>query len=109
MNGEFAPNDCQVLQFWGEYEDYCAYIGMDASIPTAELQFTIYPNPAGSQLNIKSSSTIDRIEIYSQDGKLALVEDKPYTTIDISTLTAGFYIIKANSSTGSAIHKFIKL
>lgn len=109
MNGEFAPNDCQVLQFWGEYEDYCAYIGADASVSENTLQFTIYPNPAGSILNLESSSQIERIEIYSQDGKLAYTELGPNTAIDISELKSGFYIIKASSAAGSSIQKFIKL
>ena len=52
------------------------------SLSTTDLQNQnekpkVFPNPAKNVLNIKTSSTIDKITIYETDGKLILTLQKP--------------------------------
>lgn len=69
--------------------------------------FTIYPNPASSLLNISSYDEIKLAEIYSLEGKLVLKSTQK--KIDISNLSSGLYIIKiTNSQNEIGIKKIIK-
>jgi hypothetical protein len=70
--------------------------------------FKIYPNPVNDKINIY----IENFEEYFQaiiigaDGKTVLtkyIRDN-YTTIDVSTLSKGFYLVKINQS----VQTFIK-
>jgi serine protease len=108
MNGQEGPIACPGFQFFGEFEDYCAYIGNDAGIDDNEFDFNVYPNPADDQLNILSSSFIKTIEIYSQDGKLIMSLPANTDIVDISGLASGMYVILALSDNGQSVQKFIK-
>lgn len=73
----------------------------------------IYPNPAGDVLTI-SSSKIGSIQIYNSLSKLEKVEKIPdnslETTISISELPEGFYLLKFIQDDGEIVRimKFIK-
>ncbi|MGH2664774.1 T9SS type A sorting domain-containing protein [Flavobacterium sp.] len=71
------------------------------------IEFSMYPNPATSVLNIRSTIELKSIEIYSLEGKL--VTTSHTDTIDISLLKSGFYIAKLiGSQNQTAVKKFIK-
>lgn len=76
-----------------------------------ENYFTIYPNPANSQLNIAAKQTIavTSIEIYNTLGQLIIVIPQNTSTVDVSGLKAGNYFIRINSQQGTSTTKFIKL
>jgi hypothetical protein len=67
----------------------------------------IFPVPATDILNIESSGSIIRSEIYNQSGALQLTEND-VTTINISTLVPGTYFIKVFTPTVVTTRKFIK-
>ena len=74
--------------------------------------FTLYPNPAKSDLNISSKESIEvkSISVYNTLGQSVLVvtnADK-VSKIDVSSLTAGNYFIKINSNKGSSSAQFVK-
>lgn len=71
--------------------------------------FTISPNPAQNFLEIESELVINNIEIFNALGQ-NLMKDVTLndSTLDISKLNSGFYIIKASSDNGSQSIKFIK-
>ena len=54
----------------------------------------IYPNPAKSQLFIKSDSPVKRIEIYNQSGIRVLINDNVSEELDVSKLTNGIYFAR---------------
>ncbi|MEZ4924136.1 MAG: S8 family serine peptidase [Crocinitomicaceae bacterium] len=108
MNGEDPPLACQSASFYGEYEDYCAYIGLDAGIESQEMSVSIYPNPATNSLHISSAATDEKYSIYSQDGKLILSVPVKTEVIDISSLSVGFYVIVIENTQGRSVQKFIK-
>lgn len=71
---------------------------------------TLSPNPVKDRLNFNSSENfnIQSIEIYNMLGQLVLVVPNATSSIDVSRLTSGNYLIKVNTEKGSANTKFIK-
>ncbi len=98
------------------YENGCFdNIVLSSEILNPDLNVSIYPNPASSQLNILSShfnsQVIKEVIIFSYDGiqrKRQQIENSS-EPIDISFLNPGIYFMKINSNEGSIISKFFKL
>lgn len=74
----------------------------------ATLDFSLYPNPTADFINIKSKTTISNVKVYSTLGRLVKdVNDE--TRIDISDLSAGYYIVKIKDGLGNlGVKKLIK-
>lgn len=110
MSALSEPITCPTDNFFGEYEDYCIYIGPQLSIPENEFNISIYPNPANDQLFIKSDAPINQVQIYSAQGKLVHSENESIGAngIDISELTSGMYIIQVETEQGISTKKFVK-
>jgi hypothetical protein len=69
--------------------------------------FSIYPNPATSVLNIAMNDEVQMVQVYSLDGKL--VKETATKQVDVSTLQAGFYMVKITTSNNKVgVKKFIK-
>ncbi|MDR0368776.1 MAG: leucine-rich repeat protein [Bacteroidales bacterium] len=68
----------------------------------------IYPNPAKSEIIIKSDLQIKKVEIYSVTGSLLKIEDDINNKISVSTLPKGVYMVKIHTSKGTAIKKVVK-
>ena len=70
-------------------------------------EFTIYSNPKSSILNIKIQDDIKNIEIFNAQGQQVLVGKN--TSISVSNLASGIYLLKAETTRGNFITKrFIK-
>jgi hypothetical protein len=74
--------------------------------------FTLYPNPAKSDLNITAKETINvkSISVYNTLGQLVLVvtnADK-VSKIDVSSLQAGNYFLQLKTDKGTSNTRFIK-
>lgn len=71
--------------------------------------FTLYPNPTTDILNIASKNGLNASEIRITDlsGKVVKVQ-KDATTINVSDLSAGTYLIDITTKDGKASSKFIK-
>lgn len=74
--------------------------------------FSLYPNPAKQTLNIQSKKDIEisSISIYNIIGQLVQVmtNAKDISSVDVSNLKTGTYLVKVNSDKGSSNAKFIK-
>ena len=104
-----SPEPCPTSAFFGEYEDYCVYIGPQLSIPENEMELSVYPNPANGELYVKSNSEITQINIFSNDGKLVLNESNYNgSPLSIDFLSPGIYIIQVESTLGLVTKKFVK-
>ncbi|MEO6902290.1 MAG: choice-of-anchor V domain-containing protein [Bacteroidia bacterium] len=72
---------------------------------------TIFPNPATDKLNI-SANTYDKmiVSIVGINGKLLIKRENIIgnSFFDISSLTAGIYIVKAETSAGIIMRKIVK-
>ncbi len=103
------PISCPTSAFFGEYEDYCIYIGPQANLPENEIQLTIYPNPANQELFLETNVNIEQIHIYSNDGKLVLNETNyNANSLNIAHLNPGIYIIQVETADGIINKKFVK-
>ena len=80
------------------------------SLSIAELdvsQIKVYPNPASNYINVTSTITIDKIELYSILGK-KVHETANANTIDISNLNSGIYFVQFYSGNRNITKKIIK-
>jgi hypothetical protein len=72
-------------------------------------QFTIFPNPATSSINISTNETIELINIF--DGRGGLVLSKPYsvssTSVDISKFAKGIYSVQLISQEIASVQQLI--
>lgn len=74
---------------------------------TADEIFEVYPNPAGDRLFFKVTSGDFRIQICDMSGKLISLLPDNVNSTDISSLPAGCYIIRLESSSGINAYKLI--
>jgi hypothetical protein len=90
---------------------------LDTVITTVNYEFSanenslliIYPNPANNNLTIETSET-SAIEILNLEGQIVktVKSNGDVTTIDVSSLSGGVYIIRAKTDHEIATKKFIK-
>jgi hypothetical protein len=73
------------------------------------LNITVFPNPANDKLLIGCPQKSE-IEILNTEGQILkrLTAKDIHTTVDVSNLVVGIYIIKVKTKEGIAVKKFIK-
>lgn len=69
--------------------------------------FVVYPNPANSEIKIKSNKVIDFIEIYNVLGKRLLKTSKTNLSINIKDLRGGIYFLNVYSNGSKVVKKVI--
>jgi uncharacterized delta-60 repeat protein len=65
----------------------------------------MYPNPSNNIVNIQTIESIALIEVYDIQGKLIIYKNSDFTTINVTELSKGFYIVKFNFENGKTISK----
>ncbi len=83
------------------------------TLGTGENQFLdlqYYPNPTNDLLTVRASMEIEKIEIYSMDGRKVLEQDNSTSMIEISTelLANGSYLAKVIGQENQTTFKFVK-
>ncbi len=77
------------------------------NIEIEDANLTLSPNPVNDMLTIRSSSNIEKVEIYNLLGQRVLSENT--STIDVSSLSKGIYVSKVYLENDSiSTKKFIK-
>jgi hypothetical protein len=76
-------------------------------VDVAIVDLKIYPNPTTKLINITSSESIDKVELFNILGK-KVVDVNYNNSIDISALNAGIYFAKIYSGDRSISKKIIK-
>ena len=73
-------------------------------------EFSIYPNPVNDILNVNASKTIESIQVYNLSGSCvhSVLLNANNTTIDISQLSKGVYILKVAIDGKTGTTKLIK-
>ena len=71
-------------------------------------QLQIFPNPALSEIFIKSDLQIEKVEIYSISGALLITENNFNEKISVSDLASGIYFLKVHTDKGLVNSKFVK-
>ncbi len=106
-NPNKATDGC--LRFYsGETEDYI--ISIDTITDISEISkadFTIYPNPANNFVQVNSTQITQEINVMDMFGKSLLQSksNKPNSTIDVSMLIDGIYIVQCKFKNGEQIFK----
>ena len=75
-----------------------------------KIMVRLYPNPVTSTVTLTSQSTIEHIELYSLTGQkvISVSPNSTTSTIDISKLQTGFYLVKTYSGTNTHVFKILK-
>ncbi|MCW3125964.1 MAG: hypothetical protein JWO03_1622 [Bacteroidetes bacterium] len=75
--------------------------GIDEAISTAE--FKVYPNPASTSVFFEAlgNAPVSTVYVYDISGKLALTQSDVKKCVDLSSLSAGTYLIKTDISNQS--------
>jgi len=72
-----------------------------------KLEVVLYPNPVQNSFQIKTSEEIERVQIFSIDGKeVAYFGSK--SEYNISKLPAGIYFVRIHSNKGENIQRIVK-
>lgn len=104
-NSLTAINQKQILKF-----TLAEDAGIDAVVVDA-VEVKMYPNPADNEINIETQSDIESIDVWSLSGAKMLgigaVGDNN-TTVDVSSLAAGNYIVTIRTADGVAAKQLIK-
>ena len=68
-------------------------------------ELVVYPNPAQTVITLQSSAVINKVVIHTADGRKVIEANE--TTIDISSLPQGLYMLTATSDEGKTITRKI--
>lgn len=104
-------NPCDnAAYFFGQSEDYM--VDVKETLAASDINkngVSIYPNPVKNVLNFSGAKDISKVEVYNVAGqKVKSVENLSENKIELSNLTKGTYIIKANIDGLVKSFKFIK-
>lgn len=96
--------------FYGQSEDYLIDVkGSLAASDINKANVSIFPNPVKNVLNFSGTKNISKVEVYNVAGqKVKSVEKLSDNKIELSNLTKGTYIIRANIDGLIKSFKFIK-
>jgi hypothetical protein len=76
----------------------------------SERRSTIYPNPASSEILVSHNSTLSRIVIYNELGKLVIdqqVDNVQKMSLDVSNLVSGLYFLQIHSDSGVFVKRLV--
>jgi len=81
-----------------------------SNIKNTDLNFEFYPNPSNGIVNLNTNIEINKIIVYDLTGKIVeQINNYSNSSIDLSNLKAGIYIINFQSENQNIKRKFIKL
>ncbi len=97
---------------FGQVEDYTvniADIGTGATV-NAEATIAVYPNPAADMLRIEASTQVDMVTILNGQGQEVARQSlrNHAGVIDISTLSAGLYTLRATTRNSTFVVNVVK-
>lgn len=76
----------------------------DVAMQSVSLQ--LYPNPATDRLMFSADMPVQRVQVFDMTGRMVM--SSMGTELDVSTLPAGLYMLRAMGETGVGSKKFIK-
>ena len=102
----FVHNNCTNM-FIMKIDDI--YVGEGVGINEVEENFvSVYPNPANNVINVNATSNISNVEVYTITGQKVgdFTANNTNTTISISNLTSGLYLMRIHTENGVINKKF---
>lgn len=105
IQGYMMPRVCEVLKANG------VNIGVEENQSVSSF-FSVYPNPTNDFLTLDKVNeiNIDKIEVIDMSGRIVMTSFKNAnrSTIDLTSLNAGIYILKVESNIGTLTQKIVK-
>jgi len=89
------------------YTDRIVSLPNGINNPTVQNSISVFPTETTGMVYITSPYEVKRVNVYSLQGSIVKTETNT-TTMDVSTLTKGLYILEVNTPEGKSIHKIIK-
>jgi len=95
---------------WSEVWSFTTDVNMGIGNKSNKFKINIFPQPANNHLNIQSSSTIEKVEIYNLFGQLVYFNDYQEKNIQINLdkLAQGNYLMNIYSEDGIQTEKILK-
>ncbi|MBC3759700.1 family 16 glycosylhydrolase [Hyunsoonleella sp. SJ7] len=69
--------------------------------------FKVYPNPSETKINIQGNGAIDNIELFDTYGKLIKRQRNAISTLDVSDVSSGLYLLSIQSGSKTEIKKVL--
>jgi len=79
-------------------------LGLEIRLPS--VMASVFPNPAQNNLHVQVNGKFEGLEIIGLDGQLVISSST--SIVDVSGLASGSYIVKIQSSLGTAFNQFVK-
>ena len=105
----FSSDDSETDEGWVAYVD-CEDAPANNINENSFSNFSYYPNPANSVINISASEEITEVKVYAVSGQLLYTRkvNANQATIDISALANGVYFFKATNNTKETNFRVVK-
>lgn len=90
---------------------YVAHFQSTVGVEEQQLsKVALYPNPANDRLTVEASKVIKQCDVYAVTGALVVTQqgDRDKMEINVSTLPAGFYMIRMSFDDAVETRSFIK-
>ncbi|MCG8580598.1 MAG: T9SS type A sorting domain-containing protein [Bacteroidales bacterium] len=92
------------------------YFNIAISTPTSveeqrHNQIKVYPNPAATKVDVTTASSIVKVSVYSQTGKMIAVptsrNNDKWISMQVSHLSKGTYLLQVKTKEGLSTHKLV--
>lgn len=70
------------------------------------IDFSMYPNPVSSVLNIQTKEIVNQLVVYNLQGRR--IKETSAAAVDVSSLASGVYLLELHTAKGKASLKFVK-
>ncbi len=112
LNGPFM-NPCVAEANWGQIEDYTIEVTQGSGVSVSEnalTGFTYFPNPSSGMVQLQSITNIESVSLYNLVGQQVFTAKLSATSssIDVSHLSAGTYIMQVIANGEMGTYKFMK-
>jgi len=92
-----------------DYIEVFVFDGINENLNNNHL--TLYPNPATNTITLEADNDLKEIEVFDISGKSVLqkqAQSSNKITLNIEMLPNGIYLVKANTTQGVLLKKFVK-
>lgn len=72
---------------------------MTTEVHNPNVEISVFPNPCKTRLHIKTTSNVNKIEVYSMTGQL-IKSVMETSSVDLSQLQSTIYLVKVNTDAG---------
>lgn len=83
-------------------------VALGTGVQNSRTELTVYPNPVTDTVFIRTDENVKNVSIFSANGNLVRSSDSNMKSIDVRGLTAGMYMVKITTPSGTVTKKIIK-